>query len=348
MKIRIGRMTDYFLSSHTVNGYRSFFDEASKTYQHIIGLSGASTQIRSRIARQIGILLNDRGYHIELIHGLNNPWDFEGVAVPQLKLLMADAKRLKVNDDAENPYHTIDLDQFILPEQYMIFEAKLKDLQEQMAVDLELLYEYLWQEQAKLTNDDGGLAFTERQTDHLVDRLAKMLFFESDGVLINRFAQTLTGEGQTDYYHSILKDTRKKYYINGVNYKSGCHILKDLANEAVKAGLICEAYHDWLYDDLIELLILPQKEIAIAARSLGDDFVELLTYKETAREPALEKNKCSFWSNDLARIDNLLKEMQRLGDTIGDLYQEMIDFTAIERLEETLLGKILAQSRQSL
>ena len=40
--------------------------------------------------------------------------------------------------------------------------------------------------------------------------------------------------------------------------------------------------------------------------------------------------------------------MQRLGDTIGDLYQEMIDFTAIERLEETLLGKILAQSRQSL
>ena len=57
MKIRIGKTTDYFLSSHTTEGYHSFFAQAMADNEQLIGLAGASAQIRSRVCRQLAIQL---------------------------------------------------------------------------------------------------------------------------------------------------------------------------------------------------------------------------------------------------------------------------------------------------
>lgn len=343
MKIRIGKSTDYFLSSYTVNGRRSFFAQTVGQCKRVIGLSGASAQIRSRIARQIGILLLDRGYNVELIHGINNPNDLEGIVVPELELIIADAKRLRECEGKEDTdWQMIDLNQFIYAEQYAVFEAKIKDLQEQIAVDLDLVHEYLNQAQNRLICHEGGQSFSEQQHYNLLSRLAKSLFFTNYGKLEHRFAQSLTGEGRIDYYQGLLKNIRRRYYLNDVSCRSATRLLGDLAKEALKAGLDCEIYHDFLDEEQVELVIIPHKEIAIAARAIDASFQELLTYKDKAASLAVEERIEPDIDDKLGQITDILEEVKNLSSTVGELYQGMMDFEAIEALEETLLAKILA------
>ena len=214
MKIRIGKTTDYFLSSHTTDGYRSFFTQAMAENQQRIGLSGASAQIRSRVSRQIGIALVDRGYNVELIHGLGNPCDLEGIIVPELSLMIADAAKLRESEEYWPQVQVVDLEQFIWADRYPIFEAKIRDLREQISVNLELVYEYLHQAQSKLVNFEGGLCFSERQNERVVERLARSLFFKQYGRLEHRFGQSLTGEGRIDYYKGLLRTVHKLSLIH--------------------------------------------------------------------------------------------------------------------------------------
>lgn len=346
MKIRIGKTTDYFLSSHTTEGYRSFFAQAMAENQRLIGLSGASAQIRSRISRQLGIHLVDRGYNVELIHGLGNPCDLEGIIVPELSLMIASVEKLRESEERWPAVELIDLDRFVWADRYPIFEAKIRDLQEQISVNLELVYEYLHQAQSKLITVDGGLCFSERQNEQVVDRLARSLFFKQYGRLEHRFGQSLTGDGRIDYYKGLLRSVRKKYYLNGVNYRSSCKVLSDLSHEAIKAGMVCQVYHDYLDADLVELIIIPQMETAIAAKALEEDFEELLTYKETACQPAIAQETLPKVDESLGRIAELLQEIKNQSGTVGELYQDMIDFDAIAELEEQMLLQILVKKNE--
>ena len=344
MKIRIGKTTDYFLSSYTVEGYRSFFDQALHNTVHLVTLSGASAQIRSRICRQIGIALIDRGYNVELIHGISNTCDLEGIMVPQLALMMADQEKVASYIQQNLPQLEVtqfNLNQFVWEDKYPIYEAKIKDLREQIAVNIDLVYEYLHQAKRELISYDGGLLFSEQQSSSVVERLAKMLFFKEYGKTNHRFGQSLTGEGQVNYYKGILKNTRKKYFLNGVNYRSSCKVLEGLAHEANKAGLVVDAYHDFLEAELMELIIIPELEVAVSAKALSDEFEELLTYKDTACQPALAKCIDPNLNDNLTKINDVLSEIKQLSSTVGELYQGVIDFAAIEQLEKQLLDKIL-------
>lgn len=345
MKIRIGKTTDYFLSSHTTEGYHSFFAQAMADNEQLIGLAGASAQIRSRVCRQLAIQLVDRGYNVELIHGLANPCDLEGIIVPELSLMVADGEKLRESEERWPTVALVDLNEYIWEERYPIFEAKLRDLQEQMSVNLELVYEHLHQAQSQLVNPEGGLCFSEPQSQRVVERLARSLFFKQYGRLEHRFGQSLTGEGRVDYYRGLLRGVRRKYYLNGVNYRSGCKVLSDLSREAIKAGLVCQVYHDYLDAELVELLIIPELETAVAAKALDEDFQELLTYKETACQPAIIQESLPKVDESLGRVTAILQEIKTQSGVVGELYQDMIDFEAIERLEEELLYKVLKQNK---
>lgn len=346
MKIRIGNITDYFLSSHTTEGYHSFLAQAMTGKAQLIGLTGASAQVRSRICRQMAIALADRGYNVELIHGLVNPCDLEGIIVPELSLMVADGEKMRETPDCWAAAEIIDLDKYVWEERYPIFEAKLRDLKEQMSVNLELVYEHLHQAQSQLTHFEGGLCLNEPQNKRIVDRLARTLFFKKYGTLEHRFGQSLTGEGRIDYYRGLLCATSHKYYLNGVNYRSGCKVLGDLSREAVKAGLVCQVYHDYLDADLVELLIIPELATAIAAKALDEDFQELLTYKETACQPAINQERLPKVDESLERVTQVLQEIKNQSGIVGELYQDMIDFAAIEQLENTLLEQVLEWGRE--
>lgn len=345
MKIRIGKTTDYFLSSHTVEGYRSFFEQALESTKQLVSLTGASVQIRSRICRQVGIALLDRGYNVELIHGLSNPCDLEGIMVPELGAMLVDGEKItsfRLEGLEALVFREIDLNQYVWEEKYPVFEAKIRDLREQMSVNLDLVYEYLHQAKEELISHEGGLLFSEQQSMQVVERLAKSLLFTHYGQTNHRFGASLTGEGQVDYYKGLLKQINKKYYLNGVNYLSGCKILAYLGKEANKAGLEVEAYHDFLNADLVELIIIPKLEMAISAKALMNDFQELLTYKDTARQPALGKKTEPNLDENLSKINETLQEIKVLSTTVGELYQGVVDFAAIEEIEQQLVLELLA------
>ena len=47
----------------------------------------------------------------------------------------------------------------------------------------------------------------------------------------------------------------------------------------------------------------------------------------------------------LGRVTAILQEIKTQSGVVGELYQDMIDFEAIERLEEELLYKVLKQNK---
>ena len=74
------------------------------------------------------------------------------------------------------------------------------------------------------------------------------------------------------------------------------------------------------------------------------DFIGL-PYKETACQPAIIQESLPKVDESLGRVTAILQEIKTQSGVVGELYQDMIDFEAIERLEEELLYKVLKQNK---
>jgi len=337
-------ITDYFLSSHTGQGYHSFLEMTLSDLEQVFIFKGISVQVKSRIFRNIGLKLVDRGYDIEFLHGVDNAYNLEGVIIPEKALALIDADNHPgiENRLVEINIKLFNLNQFKDKEKFKIFQAKIRDLKEQIAVSLELAYEELQEKRDSYFKQlVSQPTVPENQTQNLAEKIAKSLFFKKQGKIYHRFARCLTGGGEIDYYHNLLKDSQERYVLNGLSYNTGCNILAFLAKEGIKGGLRVEAYHNCLDPRYIELLILPELSLVISAQAIFADFQELLSYKDLKNNLTyLNQNnypqKLDI-SNGLAR----LAEVKELNELLGDLYQETVDFVGIENLEEELLKRIL-------
>lgn len=327
-------MTQYFLSVHWAHGYKSFVADTMALVTRKLFLKGSTNQLRSRVIRNIGLTLLERGYNIELIHGCINPNNLEGVLIPQLNLGLICGENL----DNLTGGKVIDLDQFRDEEKYLTYGSKVKDILEQKDVAIELAQEELAKFNREYQNSFARKKELEdRQVLFITEKILNALFSKEKGVLYHRIAQALTGVGLVNYYPILLKGITNKVYLNGVSPDNGSGILKIVAREAVIKGLQVEAYFNCLDLGIIELLIIPEMSMAIGAKNITGDFKKIINYVEESKD----SDNLLLQDLPVGKVVAYLKKADDLNDQACLLYQEAIDFKGIENLEKQLITEIL-------
>jgi len=338
-------MIDYFLSSHTSQGYYSFLEGNIKNLKHIFILKGGSIQIRSQVIRNIGIKLADRGNDVELLHGVDNPDILEGIIIPDLELALVDGEN---HYDGE-PYISemkgllLDLNDFRDEEKLKIYQSKINDLKEQINVNMELVYENLQEAQKVLRIFSfQGPSINKSQVQDIVEKIVKSLFTLKQGTMRHRFAECMTGRGKINYYNNLLENIKYKYFLNGIGYINAGSILNFIARVAVKCGLIVDVYHNYLDPEIIELLILPEMSLGIGAKAFLEGFQEIMIFENIQNSKFITESQTdNTFKAYLTEGIQRLAEVQELSEQLGDLYQAVFDFNQIENLEKELLVKIL-------
>lgn len=342
LTVKVGQKNEYFLSCQSAQGLQTFLQDALRLIKQVYIIKGGSTQTRSRIVRYIGLSLMDKGYDIDIVRGVINPDNLEGIIIPGLSLALICGEKyyelpFKSSDAKLN---LINLDQFRDDEKYLIYKSKIKDIIEQVNVNLELVQEEI--RKARLVYLDycsQGLEMEERQVLYITEKLLKTLFTSEEGKMNHRFAQGITGCGIIDFYPKILEGIIKRHYLNGIKYLNSSGILKLIAREAVIRGLTVDVYHNCLDISIVELLILPEVKLAIGGKDFTGDFQRLINYKKIEKkiEPVNIKNI------NLSEAIKLLSEVDKLNEEISILFHEILDFAQIEKVEACLLSEIISK-----
>jgi len=336
LTIAIGQKTEYFLSSHSGRGIVTYSKDVLHNMKSQILLKGATDQVRSRIIRNLGIELIDRGYDVEVIHGIFNPNNLEGIIIPRLSLTLVSAEK---HLGAVAIKSLVNLDETRDYEKYLVYKSKINDLFEQMNVNHELALEEL--QQLLLAFEQKckeGSEFEKGQALYISENILNTLFDLDDGRMNHRFGQCLTSRGLIDYYPQLLKKCNLKYYLNGISQKHGSGFLEMVAREAVLKGQIVDVYHNCLDPNLIELLILPEVDLAIGIKPFEEDFQELISTKFTDKVTYPIVNLKDL---DFREVLKWLEEVERLSDQSCIFYHETLDFLGITTIEKDLLTEIL-------
>lgn len=338
--MRVGETKGYFLSSQSGQGYYSFLKNSVHNLQKKIVLRGGTNQLRSRIMRNISFSLVDRGFNMEAVYGTINPINLEAVIMPQLDLCILGTEGLDISK--VNASKTIDIGEYCFRDYYLVYKSKIKDLEEQARVSLELAQEELCGLKNILSSNSGKIdQKDELQALYITEKLLRKLFSLDQGKIVNRFAQCITGKGVIDCYSSLLTKIKNRHYLNGIDIVNGGWILKLVAREAVTKGLSVEVYHNCLEPALIELLIIPDLNLAIGIRDFSGDFQKLISYKQGEKEIT---NK-TIYDLDLDKGIKFLEQVDELNDEVCILFNETIDFHEIEKLEKKLLTEIIEDIR---
>jgi len=336
LSIRIGQKTEYFLSSQSGRGIVTFLKDALRLQKRQIILKGGTDQIRSRIIRNVGIEFMDRGYNIEIAHGVLNPDNLEGVFIPQLSFAIVSGTPYLENKFYKN---IIDLDHCQDSEKYLVYQSKIEDLLEQINVNQELVFEELQKISLSLFDKCvNGYELEERQALYIAEKLLQTLFTLDEGRMNHRFGQVLTCRGLVNYLPRILANCEAKYYINGIHYQSRSRILNLVAREAVLKGLVVDVYHNFFNPELIEVILLKELDLAVAIRPFTGDFQQLISYEGFAA-----KNDNGLYLENLNFEEALkwLREVEALYEQCCIFYHETLNFAEIAKLEKELIFEIL-------
>ncbi len=311
MRIRMGKLTDCFLSGYTKDGYKSFLAQEISEMQHLIWLKGASEEIRSRLYKTIAHSLAETGIDIELVHQPHNTNLLEGLILKNEKLIIAD----KIAESHFGQMQVFDLQEYLDKETYAIYESKINDLEEQIRINTELL------DESCCNKDMTPCSVKLNQSkEEIVAELVEKYFLKNKAVTHIRFAKGLDMVQKEDYYTEILKGIIHKQYLPSA-WQDKNAILTELAKLAAQIGYENTIYYNNWDSENIELLVVPKANLAIAAEKIKDDFV------------CYSKNSNENLPQDIERI---LANIKHLQATLADIYGDILATEEIIKAEEAL------------
>jgi hypothetical protein len=336
LTIHVGHKTEYFLSSHSGRGTKTYLKDALRFVKKQIILQGGTEQIRSGIIRNVGIELMARGYDVEIAHGILNPDNLEGIIIPQLDLaLISTEDSWEIRLDQK----IFDLNEYRDMEKFRIYKSKIFDIFEQINMNIELLQEELYELRLVFAKDcSRGSVLEERQVLYITEKLLETLFSLDEGKMNHRFGQILTGRGIVNFLPKLLENCPTKYYVNDVQYLNAGRMLNLVAREAVLKGLVVDVYHNFLDPELVELIIIREMNLAIGIKPFTKGFKRLITYEGNRnysnQEHYMEKL-------DFTNACKWLEEIEILYDQCFSYYNEFLNFEEIFALEKQILAEII-------
>lgn len=354
----------YYGGGNTSIGYFSLFNQLVKSLKHVYLLKGGPGTGKSSFIKQIGSVLEGRGFAIDY---LSNPTDkdcLDGLIVPALKLGMFAAS---APQNIEPIYpgiigKVIDLMEFSDLEKLQNYSNEIIRYTDEINDQYETAYEkfakgvsiHKDKEEIYLSSMDFNMA------NKVTEQLIQTIFSNEtekpvEQVVRNLFFGASTSEGVLNYIENITQDINKRYIIKGRSGSGKSTVMRKIGHHAQKLGYSVDYFPCGLDPHSLDMVVIQPLNVTIldgTAPHVIDpsrDNDEVVDMFELCMNPQVEKDNADKL-NDLDKIyKGIMKEglwhlqlAKRLNDVLEEFYQKSMDFEQVDRKREEVLQEILA------
>ena len=362
-----GRVKMVFPGGNTCLGFYSFYNYIiGEEAQRIWVLKGGPGTGKSTFMKQIGKELLERGFDLEFHWCSSDHESLDALTIPRYQLAILDGTEPHVVD----PCYPGAVDEIVNLGDYLD-QTKLVPYKEEFIslrhVKHQFATTYSSLRMAKLARDEEISCHEEALDYQCFHRLTGELFRQifgqnntwGEGSPDERhlFASALTPKGIIHYLPSLLDGITFLYLLEGDPGSGKEMILRELAEYAYRCGFTVDVYHCAFDPAQIDLVVLPERKIAVLNLFKELDFntesLSGLRYCERIDcNTCLDDNLLTRFDRELRESRELfngclqralyyLKEARTYYQQMENYYREAMDFDAVENRRKELFARIL-------
>lgn len=350
--MRQGKAKYLFPGNNTPKGFISHYHEGLRGMQQIFILKGGPGVGKSTLMRKIGTAMLERGYDVEFWQCSSDNDSIDGVIIPAISAAIIDGTSPHIVD----PRYPGAVEEIVNLGNHwnrMQLRSEKKDIIE-LTDSISEHFTACYAQLAKA----GSLIESQMKARaakidlpalrNIIQELSDTIYSSGASRSRNLFSTALTPRGLISFAESLSRSVANRWLLTG---PVGCGkelILKSLADEAERKGHYAEIYHPALLPEQIELLLLPDLNIAIldagdkipAYATDEDHIIDCSELCGIASEQIAEENDDIFAL--ITEATTQVAKAKELHDKLEQHYIRAMDFEEVDAAGSNLFNRILA------
>ncbi|OGO79108.1 MAG: hypothetical protein A2Y23_10365 [Clostridiales bacterium GWB2_37_7] len=353
-----GNIKEVFPGGNTYKGFHSFYDYIIPTEEakRIFCIKGGPGVGKSSFMKAVAKEFVELGYDVELHHCSSDNNSLDGVVIKQARVALLDGTAPHVVDP-KNPGavdEILNFGDFWNVEGFDVERDTIINFNKEVKGLFNSAYHYLVS--AKEMQDDIETAAEEAVDRTRFNKLLlklkaeltdKLEITEKVGKDRHLFDSAITPDGLMDYIDTLIKDSYKCYYFEGLYTKGISEILNVLAKEYLLKGYAVELYHQPLNPERIQTVLVEELGLAFTVNSkMKNKAYKIVDLDEVIIHEKLEGN-VELISKDQEMKSLLLEEAykrvyiaKKKHDDMEKSYVPNMNFAAVTELRKKIIDRI--------
>ena len=350
-----------FAAGNTARGYKTFYDSVLEGLDRVYILSGVVEGITSDLIETIGKEMSRKTNEIEWIHSPFMKGQYDGVIFPEWKVAIVDGSYPRIWRPSAPGVTEINVNL-----QTSVGVDHLARYKEQIAAWYEEIFRkseeaYAAYGEALRIHDEWEapyIAHLDREKANRVTEEVLTLFFgeenlEKKSKVRRMYLGAATPDGPVDHIMKLTDQMQKRYFIKGRPGSGKSTMLKKLVTEAEKRGFDAEVYHCGLDPHSLDMVIIPEKGLAIFDSTAPHEYFPSKETDEVVDmyERAIEQGTDEAYEAELTDIKTryrqkmqeataLLAAAKELREQLNNVYVEVTDQPRLKAVAQAIMSRL--------
>ncbi|MEH6936821.1 PRK06851 family protein [Bacillus sp. JJ664] len=356
-----GKIRNYYAGGNTAKGFYNLYDSALEDLNKLYILKGGPGTGKSTLIKSIGEFIVNKGINIEYLHCSSDTNSVDGVMIPEFQIGLVDGTAPHVIEPKAPGVieEYVNLGVAWDSKKLSVHKEAILSLNDEISRKFQTAYDTF--SAALKAHDEiediyiSNMDFQE--ANKLTDELNK-LFFSNDTVskepkIKHRFLGAATPSGAVDFIQNLTEDVEKRYFIKGRAGSGKSTMLKKIAAVGEERGFDVEIYHCGFDPNSLDMVIIPEKGIAIFDSTAPHEYFpdrkndEIIDMYERCIAPGtdekfadeIEKTTKSY-KDKMKEAISYLAEVKVLRDQLEAIYIEAMDFSKVDQIQKEILEEI--------
>ncbi|MDF2593002.1 MAG: ATPase [Clostridia bacterium] len=353
-----GNIKEVFPGGNTYKGFHSFYDYIlpQEEANRIFCIKGGPGVGKSSFMKAVAKEFVDLGYDVELHHCSSDNNSLDGVVIKQAKVALLDGTAPHVVDP-KNPGavdEILNFGDFWNVEGFTVERDTILNFNKEVKFLFNSSYHYL--NSAKEMQDDIEIAVEETVDKTKFSKLllglkAELTYnlqaVDKAGKERHLFDSAITPDGLMDYIDTLIKDSYKCYFFEGLHTKGISEILNVIAKEYLLNGYNVEIYHQPLNPERIETVLVEELGLAFTDNSKMKNKAYRIVDLDKVLIPEKLESKMDTINKDKEMKSMLLEEAykrvymaKKNHDDMEKSYVPQMNFAAVTECKKQIIERI--------
>ncbi|MED0675935.1 PRK06851 family protein [Aneurinibacillus thermoaerophilus] len=357
----MGKVRNIYAAGNTARGYYHFYESVLQNLERLFILQGGPGTGKSSLIKAIGEEMMERGYEIEWIHCPSDNHSVDGVIIAGLKVGIVDgtAPRVIKSNAPGAVEEYVDIGTAWDVSYLRAHKVNIMQLNDAVGRAFQKAYDAFAQalrihdEWERFYIENMNVVEANKVTDEVIERIIGEQVLPKAATVRRMFLGAATPEGPVDHIQNLTEDIAKRYFIKGRPGSGKSTMLKKLAAVAEQRGYNVEIYHCGLDPHSLDMVIIPEKSIAIFDSTAphehfptrdSDEIIDMYT---RLIAPGTDEKYAAELQEIKAKYSAVMKEgtaylaeAKAIHDERKNIYAEATDFGKVKVIQSNILSKI--------